>query len=237
MIPFIEDLLEPWLRRKSTKIDAWFASHGAGLKKNLKLIGAICLFIGCYRAWVFEHNNAQTAMYGMDGMDGKAEAWPKYNTCDKERAVKSVLTDTYSSQIAQQRTQLDSEQDTFNRCILAMGQKNTPEPLKIEVMRWKIPETYTYANVGKIQFWTLVVVTNKVFSATRGTLECDSPFSAITSTLLTHGNALRADYERINPHAIHIEFLYPPWSSQNPLVFAAYAPEGKDINSCSFKLD
>jgi hypothetical protein len=234
MIPFVEDLFEPWLRRKFPRIDVWFVAHGVALKKNLKLIGVICLFIGCYRAWVFEHRNAETAMYGPNG---KSEAWSKYNACDRSLAVKTALADTYSSQIAEQRGRLDSEQDTFNRCILSMGQKNTPEPLKIDVMRWKIPVTYTFANAGKVQFWTLVALTNRPINATRGTLTCDAPFQSLRSALLTHGNSLQSDYEQISPNSVHVEFLYPPWSAQNPLVFSVDTPEGKDINSCSFKLD
>jgi hypothetical protein len=233
LIPFMENLIEPTLRRIGW-IDRFLTKHGSGLKKNLKFIAAVCLFIGCYRAWVFEHKNAETAMYGKEG---KSEAWSKYNQCDKERTIKSILADTYSSQISDQRSRLDGEQETFNRCILALSGKYAPEPMRIEVMRWQIPVTYTYQNVGKVQFWILVGVTNKVINAARGTLKCDAPFTSITSNLLTHGNSMRMDYGQVDERSVHVEFAYPPWSSQNPLVFAAYTPEGKNISSCSFKLD
>src|SRR6266403_2845191 len=97
MIPFLEDLIEPWLRRNFPRIEAWFLSRGVALKRDLKLIGAICLFIGCYRAWVFEHKNAETAMYGKDG---KSEVWAKYNECDKERAIDDTLAKSCSSNLS-----------------------------------------------------------------------------------------------------------------------------------------
>src|SRR5882762_4898853 len=118
MIPLFENLIEPYLR-KSPRVKGFLDTHAARLKRDLKTIAVVCLFIGCYRAWVFEHRNAEAAMYGPGG---KSEVWGAYNTCDREKAVKTVLADTYSSQIAQQRVQLDNEQGTFNRCILAMGQ-------------------------------------------------------------------------------------------------------------------
>src|SRR6266851_173698 len=119
LIPFLEDLFEPWLRKTHPKIDAWFIERGATLKKDLKLIAVICLFIGCYRAWVFEHKNAETGMYGKDG---KSEAWARVNECDKERAVKATLVDSYVHQIAAQQGNLDREQDTFNSCIITLQQ-------------------------------------------------------------------------------------------------------------------
>jgi hypothetical protein len=233
MIPFLEDMIEPWLRKKYPKVDAWFVASGEALKKNLKLIALICLFVGCYRAWVFEHRNAQTAMYGKDG---KSEAWAKYNECDKQRAVDDTLTKSCSSNLTYQQSRNDGQQDLFNRCMLALGLKAAPEPRKIDVYRWKFPATYTYPNQGQVQFWVLVAVADRATTA-KGNLKCDAPFKALTSSLLTHGNAMRADYEQTDSKTLHVEFAYPPWSATNPLVFDVFTPAGQEINSCSFELD
>jgi hypothetical protein len=233
MIPIIEATIEPKLQ-KFPRVNRFLETRWPEWKKNLKTLALLCLFVGCYRAWSFEHKNAETAMYGPEG---KAEAWSKYNACNQNLAVKSALADAYSVQIGQQRGSLDKQQDTFNGCILAMGLKNSPEPLKIDVMLWKIPAVYTFPNIGQAQFWTLVLITNKVQNTTRGTLHCDVPFTALRSTILTHGNAMRSDYEQTKPDAVHVEFLYPPWSAQNPLVFSVVTKPDKEISSCAFKLD
>jgi hypothetical protein len=120
----LEDMIERWLSRTFPKVDAWFISRGAALKKNLKLVAVICLFVGCYTVWVFEHRNAEAAMYGRDG---KSEAWPKYNECDKERAVKATLSDSCASNLSYQQSRNDSQQDLFNRCMLALGISNKPQ--------------------------------------------------------------------------------------------------------------
>jgi len=233
LIPFLETALERWLRKRHAKIDAWFIAHGETLKKDLKLIGIVCLLIGCYRAWVFEHNNAQAAMYGKDG---KSEAWAKYNECDKERAVDDTLAKSCSSSLTYQQSRNDGQQDLFNRCILALGLKVSPGPTNIDVHRWKFPATYTYPSEGRVQFWVLVAIANKPIPA-KGNLKCDIPFKALTSALLTHGNSLQADYEQTDSKTVHVDYVHPLWSPDNPLVFDVYTPVGQEINSCSFVLD
>jgi hypothetical protein len=232
VIPFFESLVEPYLR-KIPRVSRFLDARGASLKRDLKIIALICLFVGCYRAWVFEHKNAEAAMYGPGG---KSEAWGAYNTCDKERAVKTVLADSFSSQISQQIGQINSQQDTFNRCILALGQKNVAEPLKFDVLTWKLNVLHS-ENGEQERLWAVIVIANKTVSPVRGTFSCDAEFKSLSSTLLSHGNSLRADYEQKTSKSVHVEYLYPPLSPQNPLVFSAYTPEGKEFSSCSFKSD
>ena len=226
LAPLVPQRFEQWIERKIVKTQFSF--------KHLWIVGAFLLVIAFYQGWNDEHNNAEEAMYGKDG---KSEAWSKYNECDKERAVKTALADTYSQSVVNQQNLLNGQQDTFNRCVLSLAKEAAPESLQVDVMRWQIDETYHFANVGEVEFWVLVAIPNKIVSPLRGTVKCDAPFVAARSTLLTHGNAIRADYEQVTPQSAHIEFLYPPWSDKNPLVFFVYTTKGKAINSCSFVRD
>jgi len=112
-----------------------------------------------------------------------------------------------------------------------------PTARKLDVQRWKIPETYTYANVGRVQFWTLVILSNRVISPAKGTIKCDGDFHIIETTLLTHGSTLRAGYDTLSPRSVHVDFAYPPLSAENPLVFFLYTKEGAEINECLFAPD
>ncbi len=183
-----------------------------------------------FAAWRDEHMNTEAVI------EEKAHVSSQYNQCDKERAVQSALAQRYSADLASEQLQISNQQDTFNRCILAMGQTNLPTPTKIQVVRWSIPGEIAI-NGTKGRMWVLVALTNKTFSSTKGTMKCDGAFVPIEATLLTQGEALRADFRPINEQSAHVEFMYPPWSYRNPLVLAAYTELGHDIHSCAFTMD
>jgi hypothetical protein len=174
MIPFFEDMVEPQLRKKYPRIDAWFLAYGNPLKKNLKLIAMVCLFIGCYRAWVFEHKNAQAAMYGKDG---KSEAWAKYNECDKERAVNDSLAKSCGASLSYQQSRNDGQQDLFNRCMVALTQSVIPEKAKI-VTRGFIFKSINNAAYPSDRTAALVATTTRDYMSFKGYLSCATPFDA-----------------------------------------------------------
>ncbi|MFZ1141431.1 MAG: hypothetical protein WAN76_19785 [Candidatus Sulfotelmatobacter sp.] len=235
MIPFIETLIEPWLRKRHPKVDAWFVNRGNALKKNLGAIALICLFIGCYRAWVFEHNNAETAMYGKDG---KSEAWAKYNECDKERAVKTVLADTYSGSIATQQAQLFQQQDTFNRCVLSLGQNAQPGALKVRFRRWAIPQiTQKDADGAPMKLWILLAFPNKTVFPLKGIVSCATPIHLIETTIITDGAAMRSYSTPLGDRTIKLDYMQPPWSQESPLALAVTARDDTPPDVCSFQLE
>jgi hypothetical protein len=112
-----------------------------------------------------------------------------------------------------------------------------PTPRKLDTHRWKIPLTYTYQNVGRVQFWTIVVTRNRIINPAKGTLACDADFHIVETTLITHGSAIRSGYDMLSPRTIHVDFVHPPLSAENPLVFFVFTKEGTEISECSFSPD
>ncbi len=222
LIPFFESLVEPSLRKKLPKVDAWFIAKGSVLKKNLTLIAMVCLFIGCYRAWVFEHRNAQMAMYGKDG---KSAAWSKYNECDKEKAIKSALADTYATQIAGQRVQLDREQDTFNRCILTLGQSTMPRPTNVKVRLASIPIGKDQAG-NELKEWIIVATVSKAVSPFNGRLRCEEAVSVVGASVSFSNDdpmtTMSVGPSRVSDREFTLQYVTPPiWLPDSPLVFVA----------------
>ena len=233
---FIQNVLAHLVASMSSIVSFGLAIYEAFKKKKIEsrvffIVGAFFLILACDQAWQDEHHNTQTLVGEKSAILNERDFW-KDQSYGKDASLRSrdeLLTKNYGV-LAQTQSSLA----TLSNRLLDVAK---PAPLKIDVMRWEFPATYTYANIGKVQFWVLVLIANKVISPTRGTITCDAPFGALTSTILTHGNTMRAGYEQTSPKTVHVEFMYPPWSAQNPLVFAVYTPEGNDINTCSFKLD
>ncbi len=236
MIPFFEGLVEPWVRGRFPKADTWFASHGAILKKNLKLIGLVCLFIGCYRAWVFEHRNAENAMYGKDG---KSEAWSRYNECDKESAVEAALVETYSSQLAGQQGTLDREQDTFNRCVMTFQEVSIPERQKVTIKQvhvLSIPDLQ-----GKfLTLWMVLAFTNKTITPARGELICPNNFLFQSFEIAEDQKLPKLGFSRHQLSDTQVKFSLqsPTWKPDSPSLFSlATVGEGSSLGACSLSLD
>jgi hypothetical protein len=199
-------------------------------KRAFVVILGIGLLWSVFAAWRDENHNTEVVI------NEKSDAWSKFGTCDKERFGKAILADQLSAQVTSLQTQLGGQQDTFNRCILALGLRNAPEPLTFDVQAWKFPETYTYVNVGKVQFWVMVVTANKSVSPLKGTLTCDAPFTHIANILTSHGGSLRApSLGQINDRSVSIEYAYPPLTERTPLLVGAFTKPDEVINRCTFK--
>lgn len=233
MIPFIEDLLEPWLRKTYPKVDTWFIERGTALKKNLKLIAVVCLLIGCYRAWIFEHNNAEAAMYGKDG---KSEAWGKYNECYADNREYMAERRTFDSQLNDKQKRIDSQQDTIDSqlstvtsCITTLTKTNTPEPLKI-INRAII--------VGDEKPTTVILVaeTNKRIPAYSGKIQCASPFTLIQARMMLGVVSFSPQYHQNSGQTeLAIKFNGATWDTHEPIVAivqgAELAPESCSVTS------
>jgi hypothetical protein len=228
-------LLEHWHGWLSGSILAFALELGEKIwdwkppKKAFIWIVVCGLAWSCFATWRDEHHNSEVLMVE------KANLWTQYGQCDKERAVKATLADSLAKTAANQQGLLNGQQGTFNQCVLSLAKESTPEPLDLEVMRWQVGETYHFANVPyEVEFFVLVATSNKPIMPTRGVLKCNAPFKVATSTLLTHSSALKADFEQLSANSAHVEFLYPPLSGKNPLVFFVYTPKGKGMDSCTF---
>jgi hypothetical protein len=202
---------------RGKKIETWAFS----------VVGTLCLVVAFDQAWQDEHRNSQIVQAEKEIAVKDDNFW-KAQSYDKDSALRSrdqLLNENYGVLATTQ----SSLAQLSNRLLDIAG----PVPRKIDVMRWEIPVTYTFANVGKVKFWVLVVTTNKTISPIRGDLGCDNDFSVITENVLTHTNVLRADYTVLSPRAVHIEFAYPPVSAEHPLVFFA-TTQGRHRNNRLF---
>ncbi len=231
VIPFVESLIEPSLRR-IPRIDKLLTTRGAAIKRDLKVVALICLFIGSYRAWVFEHRNAESAMYGKDG---KSEVWGKYNSCDKDRAVKSMLTDVYSGQIAEQRSRLDDEQAIFNKCILALGISNVPPPatIKLYVTPTTVPIKKPSGEVSTLS--VLTIVTSKSIAPWRTTVSCENNFRVLHSEVAGITTFIGFETEAISDHQYRLGSVSPAWRADTPILMVIASPEPP--KGCAVKLN
>jgi hypothetical protein len=191
-------LMSAWEQSRNKKIES----------RAFFIIGVICLVIAFDQAWQDEHRNSEILTAEKSVLSSESSFW-KGQSYSKDEALRSrdqLLGQNYAVLAANQL----SLSELSNRLLDITG----PAPRKIDVMAWKIPITYTFAN-----------------------LSCDADVTIITENVLTHASSLRADYDVISPREVHIEFLYPPVSAENPLMFFASTKEGVDIHTCTFKLD
>lgn len=194
-------------------------------------IGVLFLVVACDQAWQDEHRNTQILIGEKATLWQDRDFW-KDQSYQKDTSLRSrdeLLNKNFTA-LLQTQSSLAS---LSNRLMDVTG----PNPAKLDTRRWKIPVTYTYANVGKVQFWTIIVVSNRVISPAKGTLKCDADFQIVETNIVTHGSTLRAAYDTISTKEVHVDFVYPPLSADNPLVFSVFTKEGTEINDCSFAPD
>jgi hypothetical protein len=128
-----------------------------------------CIIWAALASYRDEHHNAQLLT------EQKKEAWGKFNQCDKERAVGQEAVNLLTSQLEQRDGMLSNQQDTFNKCILAVGVKNTPEPQKLDVQWTSIGA----ARDGK-QTVLFLAQTNKPLASVRHKFTCPFQFHFIS---------------------------------------------------------
>jgi hypothetical protein len=229
---FFEGAIEKLLQRKTLA----HQTLGQILKfaaKNLTFIALACLLFGCFQAWLDEHNNTDEVI---NGKDGKKEAWSKFNACDKQLASKSTLSDALSGQVGSQQVQLANQQDTFNRCILALGASSVPQPTRtpLRVVRSDLP--LQPLKGGEMLYgWILIATTNKAMSPTNILVSCDSKFTTLVATFAGIEQEIGKSVGQINDHQYRRRMASPAWRSDTPLVMLVAG--GKELGNCSLKLD
>jgi hypothetical protein len=179
IIPLFESLIEPYLR-KFAGVKHYLDTHGAKLKKDLNAIVIACLFIGCYRVWVFEHRNAETAMYGPGG---KAEAWSRFNGCEAERLTKSNLVDVYSAELTHERALLDNQQGTVSSCVTTLGKMLVPETARIKTRGFLLGSATNHANPDEKVIVLVAETTRRIPGLKSVTVKCQQEFQVYESQL------------------------------------------------------
>jgi hypothetical protein len=251
LVLFVQGLFLSWLFwvglvfRMTPFLDRFFESHpgeyprierwAKRYAKDIKLVASVCVLIACARVWSFEHKNTQTVI------SEKASVWGKYNQCDKDLALKSQLADVYSGTIGTQHTQLYNQQDTFNRCVLALGITNKPEPLVIRVDDASFNGNYGKDRSGKdMKLWIFTVFVNKSVSPFQGTFRCKGDF-VVAQGRTMHSNS-DSDWDELNSShrkedgGYRIELAQPgTWRPDMPLVFGGLSVE--QPKGCTFQLD
>lgn len=193
---------------------------------------AIGLGVSCFQAWHDEHHNATILI------DQKADVWSKFNVCDKERAVKGALADTYAGQMVVDRTRLDSQQDTFNRCILTLGQATVQERRRIDV---KTLDVLNFNGSGgrTLTAWAVLAATNKIITPSSGILTCAEKFELQSFTILDTKITLKTSFHQSQINERQVRFLLgsPPWTPTSPLIFMLTTQEMGGLGDCSINLD
>ena len=194
------------LRNKDT--EAW-VFWGAAL---------VCLIVACYGAWVDEHNNAQAAMYGDLG---KAEAWSKYNQCDKDRAVNDALAKSYQSRN-------NAEQDLFDKCILSLGNANKPQPLRLKA-EWVLP---SLQNVETKRYLAVIVAATNKQTAVNVYVRCDKDFQYLDAKIAGINSLMNRGSRSVTEKEAFVDADIGMWSPSHPLVIFVTSST-PDPHSCT----
>jgi hypothetical protein len=169
------------------------------------------LFFACLQAIRDEHNNTEQAI---NGPDGKVTAWAKYNQCDKERFGKATLADQLQGQVAAQQSELGGQQDTFNKCLLALGLQNKPAPARITT-RWVL--LGTKAHGASRDFGVAVALTDKAIPSVNGVLSCKKPFTVNEFMVAGDVEIQQFQSNTISDHEVKLG-IAAPWTPTSPFI-------------------
>jgi hypothetical protein len=202
-------------------------------KRTFAIILGVGFLWSVFAAWRDEHRNTEQVI------EGKAEAWSKYNACDTERRVDDALAKQLSGQVGAQQMQLANQQDTFNRCVLALGQISIPQPLRVRTTITEISSNRLSVVTPNRQSEKLLLVlatVNKPVSPVKGVLECDSAVSFDTATISGRAPFVSLSKSVISDRKFEFGFNNPVWTEDRPLVFTLVT-QGSISPKCDFKLE
>lgn len=140
-------------------------------------IAVLCLLFAFDQAWQDEHRNTQAVI------QEKSDAWTKFSTCDKQLAVDEAVLKTNQGTMMTQQALLSGQQDTFNKCMLTLGMKSTPEPPRVDVQWLTMGEQHDKDNKPVSQTLVFVGRTNRPLPEVRHKLKCPFPFKFHTAGL------------------------------------------------------
>lgn len=168
VIPFFESIVEPYLC-KIPRVKKFLESHGHKVKKNLKVIALICLFIGCYRAWFFEYTDTQTVI------SEKAQAVGDLGICNADLKASDATKELYEQQNQTQQAEFFTQQSDINKCVASLGKLTVPEPSRILTRGFILPTSGNDEN-SKVRVVILISDTNRDLTPFKGKLTCETPF-------------------------------------------------------------
>lgn len=149
-------------------------------------------------------------------IEQKAEVWGNYNQCDKERAVKAMLVDTYARQNTDQRRLLDSQQQTFNQCILTLGSANKPER--------QVTQAYPVGTIDQhisppLRSADFVIVTNRTITPVRLLVTCDGTIDHASAMVLGSAAFMIGGWGGSqSSHKYGVGISSPAWTPMGPLL-------------------
>jgi hypothetical protein len=204
-------------------------------KRTFAVILGVGLLWSVFATWRDEHNNSTVLI------QEKADAWSKYNQCDKERAIDDALTKQLTGQVGSQQVQLANQQDTFNRCVLTLQQVSIPERKKLRV---KTMGAFSVTDPqGKDTLvWLVVGFTNKTIPSLHAKLTCTESFVFQKFDIVAGGPlpAPKVGFSRaqVSDKQVTIGLQSPLWNPESPLLFML-TTEGKTskLGECAISLD
>jgi hypothetical protein len=200
-------------------------------RRAFLVIAGLCLLLAFDQAWRDEHKNAQILT------DQKAEAWGKYNSCDKERAVLDAVWKASTANAANQHTVLLRQQDTFNQCVLSLTKQNIQEKTKFEVITWNTEQFVTLRDAGMKRAWIVVIIPNKAVPNPIGTLTCDTEFVVADSGVASRdAGGVRTSATQPTRNRAHA-IAYQPMTPIAPFMFFTYVEPVSNLAGCRFALD
>jgi hypothetical protein len=193
----------------------------------LLLVFTYHLYRAPYDLWHDQTDATHEAVYGADG---RAAAWQQYTRCDKERAVDKALVERYSENLATQQTLLNTQQGTFDRCVLYLSQQNAPEPLKLTLLNMGNLKPDTKRGAHSISF---LVLTNRTMTPFRGDFVCDHAIDYLDVSVVGSG-AMIGGSGRLEFNLFRIEIQAPAFSPVSPLMVTLYYNED-DAGTCGIR--
>ena len=189
-------------------------------KKAFLLILAVGLLWSVFAAWRDENHNSEELI------SQKAECYSSYNRCDKGMAVEKTLADSCTSNLVYQQSRNDGQQDVFNKCILALGLKNSPERVRIITRMFRmLGAKWSSGSTSQPSDRSLSIVlaeTNKIIQPVRVRLECERPFEIFQISIATASGSpmlLTSNSKRISPAAVDV-YMDNTWASSSLLALS-----------------
>jgi len=202
-------------------------------KRVLAIIIGIGLLWSVFAAWRDEHRNTEIVI------GEKATAWSQYNQCDKERAIQTTLAAGAAANLAYQQSRNDGQQDLFNKCMLALGATNKPEPARVRVKTVGFPVSNKSPAGKDLALLVSIAEVNKNVSPLRGNFKCQIPFTPLAIRLPVA--SMFSAPQVVSDREVRVNYLATPWEKDTPLVLTSWVDaqlaKSGISNVCSFKLD
>ena len=226
-------VFEHWHGWVSGGVLAFFLEVGDRLKKwEIKprifaVILGVGLFWSVFAAWRDEHHNTATVI------DEKAKAVGDLGTCSGDLKTETEKSKLLERQNLQQQITTNSQQDSLNRCIVALGSAIRPERLRTEA--WYVGTVVEKRNPQHLYMGTWVGMTNKIVTPIRLLVTCEGNVADVGGWVLGTGGMMSGGWGgRFSPKKYGMGITSPSWTPANPLLVTVYADQ-RDLGTCKFE--